>query len=125
MNGKSASLKATFAAAPYSAELKSLSSEDKVLDYPGATLNGDASNVINVPAFTEVLCATCRGATGTAVEALGNCCSRLGRCVKRTDCSALENRDSPLEYMQLLPFRWHGPHTGVHESHRVFARMHA
>lgn len=87
-------LKATFVATPYSAELNSLSSEDKVLDGTGATLNEDALNVINMPAFKEVHCETCRRAIDAAVGALGNCCSELDRVGERTGCPSLEDRDS-------------------------------
>ncbi len=74
---------ATVVAAPPSSELISLSPEDKFLDVPGAILDGDASNVINMPVFTEVFREISRG-VGVYVGALGDCCLGLD----------IEDRDS-------------------------------
>ncbi len=77
MNGMSGLLKAAFVAVPYSVAPNSLF-EDNVLDGPGATLDRDALNVINMLAFKGLLSESSRLATDMAVGTLANCCSGLG-----------------------------------------------
>ena len=76
MEGISDFLEATFATAPSSGESKSLGSENVLVDIFGATLTGDASNVINIPRFEEMLRGTSRRAGGMAFGAPSDCLLR-------------------------------------------------
>jgi hypothetical protein len=62
--------------------------------------------------------------TGLALGTFWDRCSELDRVDEGTDYLSPRYRES-LEYMHFLPFRWHGSHSGLPESHRDLARMQA